>query len=65
MNIRGDTQKHVIAAVDKKEIHIDLFDDAQTEVLRLLEKDSFVRFKQSDFFERFLKEAAIYEKNKE
>ena len=62
VNIRGETQRNILDAIDKQTVDILTFEEAQTEILRLLDKDSFVRFKQSEFFSNFLADAHNAEK---
>jgi len=61
INIKGPIKKAALEKVRIGEITGDMFAECQLEVLRLMERDSFKRFKQSQLFQDFLEAAESYE----
>lgn len=61
VNIHGDTRVYIEKKVISGDVDNTLFVAAEKEILALLERDSFSRFKQSDLFREFLSDAESYD----
>jgi len=60
VNLSNKSRKKIKICVDKGEVSINLFDEAENEILLLLTNDSFKRFKNSILFKKFLASIQTY-----
>lgn len=60
INIRGDTKRAILQSIDSGTADVGIFNAAASEVLKMIENDSFRRFKDSTLFQEFLEAGKGY-----
>ena len=60
INIKGPVRKACLKKIREGKIDRDLFQSCFNDVMKLMERDSFKRFKQSTLFQEFLEEGETY-----
>jgi len=60
VNIGGDIRAIIESDLSQKNIKPNMFTEAQEEIFKLMNRDSFKRFQQSPLFDEFLAEAGQY-----
>ena len=65
VNVMGDTRTEIEKKVTEGDVDHSTFITAEKEILDLLERDSFARFKQSDLFSEFLQDAESYDEKEQ
>ena len=60
VNLEGSTTQTLLDAIKAGKFTPQLFDDAEKEVIKLMSKDSFPRFKMGDLFKQLLDQLKSY-----
>lgn len=60
INISSERRTELTAKIEKGIIEYDMFDIAKTDILNLVEQDTFVRFKDTKEFQAFLDKIGVY-----